>query len=117
MKVTKWATVIALPVMLFSTALVNAATDRDAVQACSEAIATTIEKRQGAAVNLRVDQSGINPTEKLVSGTTMFEVKALDASTEDVIGRFRCQVNRSAEVLRLRTLALDVPAASRQNPS
>lgn len=117
MKVTNWAVLTALPVMLFSTALANAATDRDAVQACSEAVVTTIENKHGAAVNLRVDESGINPTEKLVSRSTMFEISAVDSSTEDVIGRFQCHVNRNAEVLRLRTLALDVPAAGRQDPS
>ena len=115
MKVTKWAALVALPVLLFNTAIANAGTDRDAVQACSQAIAKTIEERQGVGVGLRVDESGIRPSRELVSRITMFDIDALDASTEEVIGRFRCHVNRSAEVTRLRTITLDVRAAGRRS--
>lgn len=116
MKITNPAAVVALPILLLSSVFANAATDRDAVQACSDEIATIIEKKQGAAVNLRVDDSGINPREILVSRRTSFEMNALDA-TENVIGRFRCQVDRKAYVTRLRTLTLDLPVAEHQNRS
>jgi len=117
MKITNRAAVVALPILLLSSVFANAATDRDAVQACSDAIASIVEKKQGAAVNLRVDDSGINPREKLVSRRTSFEMNALDATEENVIGRFRCQVDRKAYVTQLRTLTLDLPVAEHQNRS
>lgn len=117
MKVKNWAAFAALPVMLLGIADADAGTDRDAVQACSQAIAATIEEKQGAGFRLRVDESGIDPSKALVSRITTFDVDALDASTKEVIGRFRCNVNRSAEVTRLRTLALDVRAAKREDRS
>ncbi len=117
MKVKDLAALAALPVAVLSIADANAGTDRDAIQACSQAIVATIEERQGAGVGLLVDESGIDPSKELVSQTTMFDIDALDASTDKVIGRFRCHVNRSAEVTRLRTLALDIRAAKREDRS
>ena len=115
MKVKDLAALAALPVLVLSTANADAGTDRDAVQACSQAVVATIEERQGAGVGLRIDESGIDPSKELVNRITMFDIDALDASTEKVIGRFRCHVNRDAEVMRLRTLALDVRAAKRED--
>jgi len=112
MKITNCAAVLVAPALLFSAAVVNAATDRDAVQACSAAIATTIEREQGPGVKIRVDESGINPGERLVRQTT-FEMDALDPSTETVVGKFSCRVDRDAHVMKLRTLTLALPLAER----
>lgn len=107
-------TAVAVPVLSLCSAMADAATDLDAVQACSEAIATTIEERQGAEVGLRIDDSGINPRERLVGRVTVFDVNAIDVSTDKVIGRFSCRVDRRAQVTRLRTLKLAVPVAERR---
>ena len=113
MKISNLAGAVALTSLLSFPVVADAATDRDALQACSEAIATTIEKKQEASVNLRVDESSIDPDARLVGTLTSFEVDARDTSTDNVIGRFRCQVDRRANVTRLRTLALNIPSAAR----
>lgn len=116
MKITSRAVAIALPALLLSSALANATTDREAVQACSEAIVTTIEKKQQAEVRLRIDESGIDPGEKL-DRRTVFAIDALEPSTGKLIGKFSCLVDRSAQVRQLRTLRLHVPGARRGSRS
>jgi hypothetical protein len=116
MMIRKTAVVVALAILFLSSTFALAATDLDAIEACSEAIATTIEKEQGAGVKFRIDDSGISPNTRLGRRTT-FEMNAVDPSSNTAIGKFDCKVDSSAQVVLLRTVALDVPVAVPQNRS
>lgn len=108
MKITRHVGIVALPVLMLNSFYASAATDRDAVVACSEAIATVVAEEQGAAVRTRIDDSRVEP-KRVLRRTTQFDMNALDPSTNDVIGIFRCLVDNQARVVQLRTLSLDVP--------
>ena len=102
--------VLGLPVLLFNSAIANAATDGDAVEACADAITTFIEQRQGVEPDLQLDQTRIERGQRLNS-PAIFELDAIDASTNDIVGKFTCLVNKRAKVRKLVTLPLDAPDA------
>ena len=108
MKILKHAGIVALPVLLLNSFYASAATDRDAVVACTAAIATVVEEEQGATVRTRIDDTRIEPNLKL-RDLTQFDMDAKDPATDNVIGVFRCLVDDRARVVQLRTLSLDVP--------
>ena len=115
MKMDNRAAVIGLSALILGAGVANAAkTDGAAVDACSDAIATYIEERQGVAPELKVDQSGIDQGRRLAR-YTVFELDAYDASTRNVVGRFTCMVNGRAEVKKLVTLPLDTADAARRS--
>lgn len=110
MKIKTCSKVAALPVLMLSAITAHAATNGDALQACSEAIATSIEKQQGAELKLRVDASSIDPGRRL-HNDTLFHLDAVDPATDNVVGRFDCRVNRRAHVRSLYELSPDAPSA------
>lgn len=85
--------------------LASAATDRDAVAACSEAIAEMFERKQGADVRARIGEHVIDLGRRLTA-VTLFHVEAVNPATDAVIGKFDCVVNRQAKVRSLRTMPL-----------
>ena len=116
MKTMKHATLIAVPALLLSSVTAMAATDLDAIKACSLEIATAIENEQGAALKLNIDKSGFNERRRL-KGITVFHIDAKDPSTNNVVGKFDCRVNRRAEVRSLRELSPGAPIAERRSRS
>ena len=111
MKMIHPITAIALPALLIGHGIANAAaTNGAAVEACAGAIAVYIEDRQGVEPGLQVDQSGVASRGRL-SRLTAFEMDAYDASSENVVGRFTCFVNRRAQVRKLVPLPLTAPDA------
>lgn len=115
MKMNKGKYVFALSILL-GTVAANAATEIDAMQACTDAIATEIKDAQGADVRVRIDASTIDP-DKVLHGLTVFHLDAVDASTNELVRKFDCQVNRRAKVRSLRTLSLDAPSAIERSRS
>lgn len=116
MTTCKAKSVFVLPVLLLSSVAANAATDMDAVEACSDAIATSIANKQGEAVKVRIDPSEVDAKRKL-GRLTMFHLDVLESSTSSVVGRFDCAVNRHAKVRSLQRLAIDAPSAGQRSRS
>lgn len=110
MKIRKLSKAVALSVLMLGAVAANAATDRDAVQACSEAIATNVEKRQGSTVKLTIDLSAVSTKRRLINDT-LFHLDAINPATDHVIGRFDCRVDRRAIVRSLKRLPPDAPDA------
>lgn len=108
--ITKRHKIIALPLLMLSAITANAATEHEAVQACSEAMKVSVEKKVGAEVKLTVDSSGTDPGQRL-SPSTLFHLDAVDAATDTVVGRYECVVSRGAKVRRLIALSLNAPDA------
>jgi hypothetical protein len=105
---------VPLLVLLLSSAAANAATDLDAVRACSDAIATSIAENQGETVKVRIDQTYID-TKRSLGQFTLFNIDVMDSATDEVIGRFDCTVSRRANVRSLQVLPLDAPPAARRS--
>lgn len=116
MKKFKAKSVLVLPVLLLSSVVANAATDLDAVEACSDAIAASLADKQDAAVKVRVDQSMVDAKRRL-GGLTKFHLDVMEASTTSVVGRFDCTVNRRAKIRSLVSLSIDAPSAVQRSRS
>lgn len=114
MKFRELIAIATIPVVMLASGIASAATDGEAVRACSTAIAAAIEKKQGIEPGLKVDQSNVS-TRRRLTGYTAFELDARDSSSNDVIGRYTCVVNRRAEVRRLTTLSLNGPSAEQRS--
>lgn len=108
--------VFVLPVLLLSSVVANAATDLDAVEACSDAIATTFANKQDAAVKVRIDQAMVDAKHRL-GRLTKFHLDVFEASTTSVVGRFDCTVNRGAKIRSLVSLSIDAPSAEERSRS
>lgn len=114
MRTRKGSSIFMLYVLLLSSVAANAATELDAVEACSDAIATSIANKQGAAVKVRIDRSEVD-TRRRLNSLTMFHLDVMDSSETSVVGRFDCTVNRSAKVQSLRHLSIDAPSAEQRS--
>ncbi len=110
MKIRNHGKKLALPILVFGSMAANAATERDAIRACSEAIATSVEQRQGATVKLTVDLSSVSVKRRLAEDT-MFHLDAVNPVNDNVIGRYDCRVDRRAIVRSLQELPPDAPEA------
>lgn len=108
--------VFVLPVLLLSSVVASAATDLDAVEACSDAIAASFANKQDAAVKVRIDQSMVDAKRRL-GGPTKFHLDILEASTTSIVGRFDCTVNRRAKIRSLKSLSIDAPSAEQRSRS
>ena len=112
MKKSNHLMLLCLPALLMSAGLANAATkSARAVEACAAEIETYLEEKRTADLSLTLDQSKINDREPL-SARTVFELDAYDSTTDSVIGRFTCTVNRRAQVTQLVPLPLTDPDAA-----
>lgn len=110
MKIKSRSKVLAVPILMLGAYSANAATDMDAVQACSDAIATFVEEKQGAPLKVSVDLSTSGLGRRL-SEPTVFHLDATDPTTGDVVGRYDCHVNRRGIVRSLRELSPNMLAA------
>lgn len=116
MTTCKAKSVFVLSLLLLSSVAANAATDMDALEACSDAIATSFANKQGEAVKVRIDQSEVDARRQLGS-LTMFHLDVLESSTSSVVGRFDCTVNSRAKVRSLKRLSIDAPSAGQRSRS
>ena len=114
MKVAKLVIALGLPVIALNAPLAEARTERNAVRACSNAIVETFQKQQDVELGLNVDESGIKPLNRLNRFTT-FELDAIDSNTRNIIGKFTCTVDRSAQVKRLVTLPMSAKKATQRS--
>ncbi|MGI9203819.1 MAG: hypothetical protein ACR2Q3_07395 [Woeseiaceae bacterium] len=83
----------------------QAATDKDAVQACAKALADTIELSQGAPLSVRIDEESSDSTQKL-KHRNVYHLNAVAPGSTDIVARADCFVNRKAQVTSLVTLPL-----------
>ena len=113
MKSSVYKALIVAPVLILGSGFALAKTDADAVQACTNAIAASIEERQGLEPGVSLDNSQIASKRRLV-GITKFELDVLDASSKNVVGKYTCVVDRRANVRRLSALSDDAPDATRR---
>lgn len=112
----KTKSVFVLPVLLLSSVAANAATDMDAVEACSNAIATSFADKQGEAVKVQIDQSLVD-TKRRLGGLTKFHLDVLKPSSTSIVARFDCTVNRNAKIMSLKSLSIDSPSAEERSRS
>jgi hypothetical protein len=110
---TKLAVLLSLPAVLALSANSNAATESDALRACSASLTEKFEARQDSEISTHVDESGIRSGRHL-RGTTVFHIDVYNGKSREVIARADCYVNRRGHVTSLRTLQLsEKPAAER----
>ena len=100
--------------ILASPLAANAATDKHAIEACSDAIAENIGSEQGHGVAVTIDNSGPRSKRRLM-GITMFHLDAFDTKTMKVVARVECFVDRHAQVTSMRTLPLMADSATRRS--
>ena len=89
---------------------VEAATGRDGLEACVEALTQRISEMQGAGVNARISDDSSYAGHRLDS-PTMFHLDARDANAGDVVFRADCVVNSRGQVQRLVQLPDSAPNA------
>ena len=106
MKIKNASKLLALPVLILSTmsTAANAATNREALQSCSEAIATSIAEKQGSPLKLNVDATHLMP-ERRLKEAAMFQVTVVNTADDNVVGMYDCRVSRRANVRSIQELS------------
>lgn len=88
----------------------EAASGRDGLEACVEALAKRISETQGAGVNARISEDSTGFGRRLES-PTLFSLDARDSSDGEVVFKADCIVNSRGQVQRLVELPEDAPTA------
>jgi len=88
----------------------EAASGRDALEACVQALTKEISEAQGTGVNARIseDSSG---HERRLNSPAMFSLDARNAADGEIVYKADCMVNSRGEVQRLVRLPVDAPSA------
>jgi len=94
----------AIPVLSLPIAS-QAATDKDAMEACSQALVEHIEETRGTVVKLKIANLDAARSMRL-DGSLIYHLDARVTDSNEVVARADCVVNRYARVKDLRTLPL-----------
>lgn len=88
----------------------EAASGRDALEACVEALTKKISEAQGAGVDARISEDSSGHERRLYS-PAVFSLDARDSRDGEVVYRADCTVNSRGKVQRLVELPMDAPNA------
>lgn len=88
----------------------EAATGRDGLEACVEALAKEISEAQGAGVNARISEDSTGHGRRLESAT-LFHLDARDPRDGEIVYKADCVVNARGDVQRLTRLPDAAPTA------
>jgi hypothetical protein len=88
----------------------EAASGREGLEACVQALTRTLSESQGAGVNARISEDSTAHDRRLES-PTLFSLDARDSRDGEIVYKADCVVNSRGEVQRLVKLPLDAPSA------
>ena len=88
----------------------EAASGREGLEACVQALTQKISESQGAGVNARISDESTGFGRRLES-PTLFSLDARDSSDGEIVYKADCVVNARGEVQRLVKLPINAPNA------
>lgn len=88
----------------------EAASGRDALEACVEALTKEISEAQGAGVNARISENSSGHGRRLDS-PAVFSLDARNPRDGEIVYKADCTVNSRGQVQRLIKLPMDAPDA------
>ena len=101
---------VAAAMALGFSGIADAATEQDAIEACARIAAESIEKRQGVMPKVSLGKVSGERNYSL-HGVTLYHLDAVNPSTNEVVMRLDCTVNRHARVLSVRKLSVEAGSA------
>lgn len=88
----------------------EAASGQAGLNACIDKLAKEISESQGSGVDVRLDEDTKASKRRLEHATTFF-LDARDSSSEEVVAKVNCTVDRRAKIRRFVVLPEDAPLA------
>jgi len=92
----------------------QAATAKEAMEACSQAFADNIEESRGTTVKMKIENLD-DVARMRLRGYSIYHLDAREADSNEVVARADCVVNRYARVTDFRTLPLSAKDADERS--